>query len=249
MSFKDHFSRLAARYSEFRPSYPPALFEHLAKQCVQRRLAWDCACGTGQASVALASVFDAVVATDASRKQIEAASAHPKVTYRVAPAEDSGLEAGSVDLVTVAQALHWFDLDAFYKEVNRVLAPAGGIAVWTYGPLHVQGDDVDALIQEYYYEIVGPYWPPERRHVESGYRDLAFPFAEIAQPSFNMSVEWDRHRLLGYLRTWSATSRYVDAKGIDPVAELETRIDPLWREGSGARKVWWPLAIRFGRRP
>jgi len=211
-------------------------------------MVWDCACGTGQATLALAAHFDAVIATDASPQQIAAAPAHVNVTYRVARADQSGIESDSIDLVTVAQALHWFDLDAFYAEVQRVLKPSGLLAVWTYGVLHVEeGSKIDTLLQEFYYDIVGPYWPPERRWVEEGYRGLAFPFAEIAAPSFNMEENWDREHLLGYLRTWSATSRYVDTRGVDPVAELEERLAPLWPDAGRVCKVTWPLSIRLGR--
>lgn len=248
MSFKDHFSRLAAQYSAFRPAYPPAIFDYLAQLCRDRQSAWDCACGTGQATLALAERFHAVIATDASAQQVAAACTHPNVTYRVAPAQESGIESQSVDLVTVAQALHWFDLDPFYGEVQRVLKPSGVLAVWTYGPLQVDGKGIDALFQEFYWSIVGPYWPPERRFVEAGYRGLAFPFAEIAPPSFNMEAHWERAHLLGYLRTWSATARYVDDKGVDPVAVLEERLAPLWVDAHSTRKVTWPLALRVGRK-
>ena len=148
--------------------------------------------------------------------------------------------------MAVAQALHGFGLDAFYAEVERVLVPAGVIAVWTYGVLHVEGDTVDALVQEFYHDIVGPYWPPERRHVEQGYRTLAFPFASVPAPSFNMEQRWERAHLLGYLRSWSATGRYAEVKGVDPVVELENRLEPLWA-AQEVRKVTWPLALRVGR--
>jgi ubiquinone/menaquinone biosynthesis C-methylase UbiE len=141
MDFKDHFSRLAAQYSAFRPAYPPAIYDYLGQLCHERQSAWDCACGNGQAALALAERFQAVIATDASPQQLAAAPAHANVTYRVARAEESGIESQSVDLVTVAQALHWFDLDPFYGEVQRVLKPSGVLAVWTYGPLHVEGGD------------------------------------------------------------------------------------------------------------
>jgi SAM-dependent methyltransferase len=249
MSFKDHFSRLAAQYSAYRPSYPASLFDYLAQSCPERRAVWDCACGSGQATLALAERFDTVIATDASPQQVGAATPHPNVTYRVARAEDSGIESASLDLVTVAQALHWFDLDAFYGEVQRVLKPSGVIAVWTYGALHVEGSGgTDAIVQEFYHDIVGPYWPPERRYVEEGYRGLAFPFTELSPPAFNMEESWDRARLLGYLRTWSATARYVDDKGVDPVAALEERLMPVWPDAQSARKVTWPLALRVGRK-
>ena len=248
MSFKDHFSRLAARYAAFRPSYPPALFEYLGQLCQEHRTVWDCACGTGQASVALANHFGSVIATDASPQQLAAATPNSHVTYRVAKAEHSGLDPESVDLVTVAQALHWFDLDTFYAEVERVLVRSGVIAAWTYGVLHVEGDAVDALVQEFYYDVVGPYWPPERRLVEEGYRTLAFPFASVSPPSFNMEESWERAHLLGYLRSWSATGRYVEVNGTDPVAGLEQRLEPVWADAQGVRKVIWPLAMRVGRR-
>jgi SAM-dependent methyltransferase len=248
MSFKDHFSRLAAQYSAFRPSYPPALFDYLAQLCRERQKAWDCACGNGQAALAIAERFESVIATDASPQQLAAAPANAKVTYRVARAEDSGIESSSVDLVTVAQALHWFDLDSFYGEVQRVLKPSGVVAAWTYGTLHVEGDGVDGLVQEFYRDIVGPYWPPERKLVEDGYRGLAFPFAAVSPPHFNMEERWERAHLLGYLRTWSATGRYVEDKGVDPVAGLEERMERVWVDAHAARKVTWPVALRVGRK-
>ena len=157
MSFKDHFSTLAAQYAAFRPSYPAALFDYLAQLCRERRLAWDCACGNGQATLALAKHFTTVVATDASPQQLAVAPPCTNVSYRVARAEASGLDSKSVDLLTIAQALHWFDLDLFYGEAQRVLASSGVIAAWTYGALHVEGDGIDAFVQEFYHDVVGPY--------------------------------------------------------------------------------------------
>lgn len=248
MSFKDHFSRLAAQYAAFRPTYPASLFDYLAESCHDQRLVWDCACGNGQATVALAERFASVIATDASPQQVSAATSRSNITYRVARADDSGLEPHSADLVTVAQALHWFDLDAFYGEVQRVLKPQGLLAVWTYGVLHMEGAAADALVQEFYHDIVGPYWPPERRFVEEGYRGFSFPFLEQTPPAFNMHEQWDRAHLLGYLRTWSATGRYVEERGLDPVAALEERLASVWSDAQETRKVTWPLAARVGRK-
>jgi ubiquinone/menaquinone biosynthesis C-methylase UbiE len=248
MNFKDHFSRLAAQYAEFRPHYPGALFDFLARVSSSRKKAWDCACGSGQATVDLAERFDAVIGTDASASQIKAARPHPRVTYAVARAEESGLESDSVDLVTVAQSLHWFDLPQFYAEVQRVLHPGGVLAVWTYGVPRLNEPNLDRLLQTYYWDTVGQYWPPERRDVENGYRSLAFPFREIASPSLSMLESWTQAQFLGYVRSWSATARYVDARGEDPVVTLERQVSPLWGETQRTRTVSWPLSLRVGRK-
>ena len=159
-TFQDHFSGFANRYADFRPHYPAALFDYFATLVPRNSLVWDCACGNGQATLDLAQRFDRVVATDASREQIASATPHPKVEFRVAPAEQSGLPDGSIGLITVAQALHWFDLERFYAEAKRVLSPGGALAVWAYGINVVEGDGVNQLVQDFYANIVGPYWPP-----------------------------------------------------------------------------------------
>lgn len=248
-NFKDHFSALAARYAESRPDYPASLFAYLAELCPGRALAWDCACGSGQAALGLAPHFAAVVATDASAAQIARAAPHPRVEYRIAPAEDGGLASSSVDLVAVAQALHWFDIPRFYAEARRVLRPAGVLAVWTYGVQRFAEARIDAEVQRFYRDVVGPYWPPERSLVESGYRGLPFPFEELAPPPFDLQADWDLRRLLGYFRSWSATGRYVQANDADPVEELERRMRPLWGDPARPRRVSWPLSLRVGRRP
>lgn len=247
-SFSDHFAPVSGAYADFRPTYPPGLFDWLAGVALDRALVWDCACGSGQASVDLAGRFDRVVATDASAAQLGGAARHPQIEYRHAPAEMSGLPDASVDLITVAQALHWFDLPAFYAEARRVLKPGGVLAVWSYGVQTVEGDEVDALVQHFYREVVGPYWPPERVLVEQGYRTLDFPFAEFAPPAFEMTAHWPLPRLLGYFRSWSATGRYIQARGEDPVVGLAKVLAPLWGEPEAGRQVAWPLALRVGRR-
>lgn len=246
--FSDHFAPVSGAYADFRPTYPPALFDWLAAVAPGRGLAWDCACGSGQASVDLAGRFDRVVATDASAAQLEGAARHPKIEYRQAPAEASGLPDASVDLITVAQALHWFDLPAFYAEACRVLKPGGVLAVWSYGVQTVEGDAANALVQHFYSEVVGPYWPPERVLVEQGYRTLDFPFAEFAPPAFEMTAHWPLPRLLGYFRSWSATGRYIKARGEDPVVGLAEGLASLWGDPEAGRQVAWPLALRVGRR-
>jgi SAM-dependent methyltransferase len=246
MTFKDHFSRLAASYASFRPRYPGALFDYLAQTCRRHDFAWDCACGSGQATLDLAERFAAVLATDASAAQLVAAPAGANVHYRVAPAADSGLEAACVDIVTVAQALHWFDLAAFYAEVDRVLRSAGVLAVWTYGVLHVEGERIDRVMQEYYWETLKTYWPAERVLVESGYRTLPFVFAELDPPSFEMHEVWSLAELMGYVRSWSATGRYREVNAVDSAVALEESLAPIWGEPDERRRISWPLSVRIG---
>lgn len=247
-SFPDHFSGVAGAYAEFRPRYPDALFDWLADLAPGRALAWDCATGSGQAAVALAPWFERVVATDASAEQIAAATPHPRVEYRVAPAEASGLAAGSVDLVTVAQALHWFDRPAFYREAARVLRPDGVLAVWTYGHPHLDDPGSDGVFQEFYSGTVGPYWPPERALVDAGYRTIEFPVPEIESPTFEMETRWSLAALLGYVGTWSATTRFRDARGLDPVPGLARDLASRWGDPEEPRRIRWPVAVRAGRR-
>lgn len=247
--YADHFSRLASSYVSCRPGYPPDLFAYLAELLERHELAWDCAAGSGQATLPLAGLFRRVVATDLSAAMLDQAPQHPRIEYRVASAESSGLRSASTDLVTVAQALHWLDLDSFYEEVVRVLVPGGVLAVWTYGIQSVDNDAVNQLLKHFYDDVVGPYWAPERRHVESGYRTLSFPFAEIQAPKFAMEEDWDLSQLLGYIRTWSATQRYRETVGRDPVEELERDVTPDWGDLASKRRIRWPLSLRVGRRP
>lgn len=242
--FKDHFSARPAEYARYRPGYPDTLFEFLAACCEHRRLAWDCATGNGQAAVSLGRHFDAVIATDASATQIDSALKAPSVVYRVAPAEASGITQRSVDLVTVGQALHWFDLPRFFAEVRRVLVEGGVLAVWSYALCEVD-NECDALVQELYRDITGDYWPPERRLVEHAYADIAIPGQAVDTPSFEMRLDWPVRDMLGYLRTWSAVKRYEAAEGKDPVAHIEDRLIAAW--GSGSRSVVWPLKVLVSR--
>jgi SAM-dependent methyltransferase len=247
-AFHDHFSGVARSYANFRPHYPATLFDWLATLVPRSSPAWDCACGNGQATLDLAARFDRVVATDASREQIAAATPHPNVEYRVTPAEQSGLPDGSVALITVAQALHWFDLERFHAEARRVLRPTGVLAAWAYGINEVEGDRVNELVQEYYSVTIGPCWPPERKLVEDGYHTLPFPFAEITAPAFRMEARWTLDQLLGYFSTWSATNRYIKATGTNPLEPLSAELARVWGDATSPRLVVWPLALRVGRK-
>lgn len=247
-SFPDHFSGVSGAYAEFRPRYPEALFDWLAGLVPRGELAWDCATGSGQAALALAPRFARVVATDASAEQVAAAPPHPRVEYRVARAEESGLSADSVDLVTVAQALHWFDRPAFYGEADRVLRRDGALAVWTYGHPRLDTPAADEVFQRFYSGTVGPYWPPERALVDAGYRTIDFPFRQVEPPAFEMETRWPLAALLGYVGTWSATTRFRGAKGFDPVPRLATELAARWGDPAEPRRIHWPLSLRVGRR-
>jgi SAM-dependent methyltransferase len=246
MRFKDHFSAQAPDYARYRPNYPGDLFAWLAAQAPARDAAWDCGTGSGQAALGLVPLFARVIATDPSASQIAHAAPHPRIDYRLAPAEASGIESGTLDLVTVAQALHWFDPERFFAEARRVLKPGGAIAAWTYTLLDIE-PQIDALVSDYYYNVIGPYWPPERRMVEDGYRSLHFPFAAIEAPRFEMRIEWSLEELLGYLGTWSATREYIKAQGADPRAALAARLAPLWPDAQSRKPIRWPIHLRTGR--
>jgi len=243
--FKDHFSTGSKGYAAYRPIYPASLIDELAKVSPSHKLALDCGCGTGQLSVLLAKRFESVVATDASSAQIESAEPHKRVQYRTALAEDSGLDDSTVDLITVAQAAHWLDLEKFYGEVRRIARPNAVLALVSYGVLHVEGD-AEPAVQKFYSETVGPYWPPERRHVEDGYRSLPFPFREIRFPSLSIEVAWTLADLLGYIGTWSATKAAEKALGMNPVVQLEKELRKCWGNPQIPRRVEWPLSLRVG---
>lgn len=246
-AFPDHFSRVATDYSTFRPHYPASLFEALAAVVPNRDCVWDCAAGTGQASVPLAERFVQVVATDASALQLARATPHPRVHYAAATASSVPLRAGSVSLVTVAQALHWFDVDAFYREVRRVLVPGGVLAVWSYGLVRVEGNAaVERLIDEFSERTLGAWWPAERQHVHAGYATLAFPFSRIALPAFDMAATWHLEHLLGYLGTWSSVSAKRRAEGTDPLEEFGRALRAAWGDAP-TLVLRWPLTLLAGR--
>lgn len=243
--FKDHFSAQAAAYERYRPGYPPELFGFLASVAPARRRALDLATGNGQAALGLAAWFDEVVATEPSAAQLERARAHPRVAYRREAAERIGEADGSLDLLTAAQAAHWFDWRRFPAEARRVLRPGGVVALWTY-ELFSAGPDVDALVRDFYRNVTGPYWPRERRQVEERYAHLPFPFDGLPAPEFAFHTEWTGDEVVGYLRTWSAVERYRRIRGRDPVELVEPLLRRAW--GGGTRLLRWPIHLRAGYR-
>lgn len=243
--FKDHFSTQSSQYQRHRPHYPAALFEWLSEQTPQHGLAWDCATGNGQAAQALANYFEKVIASDASENQIAQCREHPRIEYRVAGAEQAPLADASVDLISVAQALHWFDQTRFFQEAWRILKDNGVLAVWSYNLLSIS-PQIDAIVNHYYHDVVGTYWPPERSLVENGYAPLAPPFHEIEVPAFAMTSQWTLLDLLGYLGTWSASVYYAKAQQHDPLTHIRDALAEAWQDPAQCVTVNWPLQLRVG---
>jgi len=243
--FKDHFSAQSGTYAEFRPVYPAGLFRFLSSLCSGHEFCWDVATGNGQAAATLAEFFSHVYATDASANQIAEAKPHPRISYYVEGAEKTALKDQSCDLITVAQAIHWFRHDAFYTEVRRVLKPGGILAIWGYG-LHTVSPEVDHIVEDFYSRIVGPYWPPERRYIEQKYAGLPFPFAEITAPAFEISAQYSLSQLMGYLQSWSATQRYIKENGNNPLNEIQSALKPAWG-AQQVRTLRWPIYTKIAR--
>ncbi|MDZ4864716.1 MAG: class I SAM-dependent methyltransferase [Gemmatimonadota bacterium] len=243
--YPDHFSATAAAYARFRPHYPDALFDWLGTISPTGDRAWDCATGSGQAAAPLARRFRMVIASDASRHQL--ASADAPMMQRVASlAEVAPIRSSSLDLVTVAQALHWLDVHRFFAEVARCLVPGGVLAAWTYSLCQIE-PEIDVILREFYEHTLAGCWPPERRMVENGYATLDFPFSPIASPVFAMSAEWNLDALLGYVGTWSAVRQYRARRDADPMPGLRDRLLSCWSSADRVRQIRWPLSLRAGR--
>lgn len=243
--FKDHFSAKAARYAEYRPRYPEALFDWLATLTAGHRLAWDAGTGNGQAALPLAERFELVLATDASAKQLAQATLHARIRYAVGRETASGLADASCDLVTAAQALHWFDIPGFFAEARRVLRPDGAVAVWGYAQPRLTVPGCDEVLQRYV-QRMAPWWPPERAMVEDRYASIDLPIDEVHAPPFQLRMMVEREGLLGYLRTWSAYGRYTAARPDDPVADIAADLARTWPDGM-MKTLEWPLFVRAGR--
>lgn len=241
---KDLFSSNSRQYAAFRPSYPQALYDFTVKQVRNHHAAWDCGCGNGQVAKDLAGRFDKVYATDHSAKQIENAVRKENIIYSVAPAEKTSFADHQFDLVTVGQAIHWFNIPAFIEEVRRVTKPNGVLAVWGYSLLSVN-EEIDPIVNHFYTSVIGPYWDKERRLVDERYRTIDFPFARIDVPPFEFSFEWTADELQGYISTWSSVQKYIMQNQSDPVEHLMADVRRLW--GDGRKKVSFPLFVRMGK--
>ncbi|WP_024327563.1 class I SAM-dependent methyltransferase [Thioalkalivibrio sp. AKL19] len=247
-AFPDHFSAVATDYARHRPDYPAELFDWLAAHTPRHACAWDCASGNGQASRGLLPYFPQVVATDAAPALLAALEPTPGIQLVACAAEACALADGSVDLACVAQAAHWFRHPEFHDEVARVLRPGGLLAIWGYGVLRAEDPALDRLLTDFHDTTLAPWWPEERSHIRSHYRDLPFPWPEIETPTFRIERQWDRDTLLGYLGTWSAIRR-ARAAGQDPLAALAPALQALWPTATAPARVHWPLFLRAGLRP
>jgi SAM-dependent methyltransferase len=245
MQFKDHFSKQAGIYSKYRPGYPEALYSYLASMAHQHELAWDCGTGNGQAAIGLAAYFKKVIATDPSPEQINYAFPKDNVEYRVEKAERTAMLASSADLVTIANALHWFDFDQFYPEVKRVLKPGGIIAAWAYVPPSIS-PEIDTCIRHFHDVELDNYWIAENRYAEAGYKTIPFPFQEMPAPAFQSKKEMSLFDFREYLCTWSAVQRYINNNGYDPTEALFSKLLPLWGNPSSVKEVSWDLVLKLG---
>jgi ubiquinone/menaquinone biosynthesis C-methylase UbiE len=257
---KDLFSKQSKVYASSRPTYPRAIFEFIVGLVDERNLAWDCATGNGQAAVVLADYFKQVVASDISTKQIENAQRKSSINYQIFPAEKTPLEDNSVDLITVAQALHWFDFDRFYNEAKRVLRKrdedgkksggGGVIAAWAYG-LHAISPEIDKVTHHLYEDILGDkYWPKERKYVESRYETIPFPFEQIPAPQFQIQLSWNMSELINYFYTWSSVQKFIEKNNYDPVSKIRGSLEYAWGGKEHIyqkRSVVWPLYIKVGK--
>jgi len=242
---KDRFSDKSGDYAAYRPGYPPELFEFLFSLPGGQEAAWDCGTGNGQIARELAPVFQRVEATDISAAQIAEAAVLPNLRYTVQPAEQTGFPDSSFDMITVGQAVHWFDLDRFYAEVRRVGKPGGWLVLTGYHLPRIT-PEVDTWVDSLYQDVLGPYWDAERRHVDAHYQDLTFPFVEIPVPEFAHRLYWTPEHLIGYLQTWSALKLYRAATGQDPIPALRVEIRKSWGT-LGERMVTFPTLLRVGR--
>lgn len=243
MSFKDYFSTQSADYRKFRPDYPKEMIDFIVSKCVETNTAWDCATGNGQVAVMLSPKFNKVIATDASSKQLEMAIRKPNIEYKVATAERSNLDDDSIDLITVAQAAHWFNLPAFYAEAKRIAKPNAVLAVWGYAN-HSISVDIDNIVLKLYKDILYHYWPAERSIIEHGYKEIILPFETIETPLFTMVKQVSLHDLVGYLDTWSATQQYIQANNNNPISIIFDELSEAWGNPNEIKNISWPVFLK-----
>jgi len=243
---KDLFSNQASVYAQYRPGYPNELFDQILQYVSTKQTAWDCATGNGQAAVELARYFDKVIATDISEKQLQQAQPNEKINYSVTTAENTPFSDNTFDCITVAQAYHWFNFDAFHKEAVRVAKANAVIAVWGYSLVVCEDESLNSVINTFYREKVGPYWDKERRYVDDHYSTVPFPYEPLPSKDLKINVRWNRQQLIGYFNTWSSVQHFIKAHQHNPVDELAATIESIWK-GEESKQFYFPLFLKLGR--
>ena len=244
MKYINHFGEQSGNYLQFRPDYPANLYEFILSLVTERQLAWDCGTGNGQAAAILAEYFTDVIATDINEAQLAVAVKKNNISYYAWPAEKTEIKSGSVDLITIAQALHWFNFAAFYAEVKRVAKPKAIIAAWCYALIDID-PAINAIINKLYNDILGDhYWPKERRYIDEEYKTIPFPFIDIPSPVFNIQKKINFEQLIGYLNTWSAVKEYAKQNGQNPIELIYPELHKAW--GMKQRQVSWPIYLKTG---
>ena len=244
-AMKDNFSMQSDQYAMYRPRYPSDFFDYLNCLISNKETAWDCGTGNGQVAYELAKAFDRVFATDISQSQIDNALQADNILYSVQPAEATDFDNGKFDLIVVAQAIHWFDFDQFYTEVNRTAKDNGLLCVVGYGRLKIS-QQIDNVITDFYHRVIGPYWDNERKYIDEHYTTIPFPFDEIRTPNFVNRQLWTLEQLIGYLNTWSAVKHFIERNNDNPVDKLPKDIAQLWGDEQ-VKEVRFPLLLRVGR--
>lgn len=242
---KDNFSQQADQYAKYRPTYPPQFFNCLNNLVSEKQHAWDCGTGNGQVAIELAKSFNTVFETDISQAQIDNAQPAANIVYSIQPAEHTHFTKEQFDLIVVAQAIHWFDFEKFYKEVFRTAKANALICVLGYGRIEIS-EPIDALISDFYKNIIGPYWDKERNYIDENYATIPFPFEEIPAPTFENQYWWTLNHLVGYLNTWSAVKHFIKQNGFNPVDDLGTALHAIWPENE-KKPVRFPMLLRLGR--
>ena len=239
---KDNFSKQSDKYAQYRPTYPNDLFDFINQKVKEKQCAWDCGTGNGQIAGELAQTFATVYATDISQQQIEHAVKKDSIYYSVQPAEKTTFENDTFDLIVVAQAIHWFDFEAFYQEVYRTAKNEALLCVVGYGRIEIC-QEIDAIITHLYQNIIGKYWDNERKYIDENYQTIPFPFEEIETPDLVMTQEWSLDHLIGYLNTWSAVKHFIKENQDNPINQIQLQLKEIWGNEQ-IRTVQFPLLIR-----
>ena len=244
---KDLFSDSSALYQQARPTYPHQVIEQILKHVPSRLFAWDCGAGSGQFTQLLAPYFEQIVATDLSAQQLHQAPYFENVSYQVQQAENTSFAAQSFDLITVAQAIHWFNFEAFYTEVRRTLKKEGVLAVIGYGLVQTGDTELNGLIQHLYQHVLAGYWDAERKHIDYAYQHIPFPFEEIASPELEMQLCWSAAQFLGYLNTWTGLKHYRTQHASDDALDPLTPLIDYLENKNTTIEIHFPIFLRIGK--